>query len=88
MEMDDNQKLPDLPSRETLSQYLGKMLLARGIGLPKHGEPWHLVQVTEPSETGTLKEGKQAPIFSLMNQTNLLVRCIAQLLLVPPKRLV
>ena len=45
MEMDDNQKLPDLPSRETLSQYLGKMLLARGIGLPKHGEPWHLVQV-------------------------------------------
>ena len=56
MEMDDNQKLPDLPSRETLSQYLGKMLLARGIGLPKHGEPWHLVQVTEPSETGTINE--------------------------------
>ena len=56
MEMDDNQKLPDLPSRETLSQYLGKMLLARGIGLPKHGEPWHLVQVTEPSETGTFNE--------------------------------
>ena len=56
MEMDDNQKLPDLPSRETLSQYLGKMLLARGIGLPKHGEPWHLVQVTEPSETGTVNE--------------------------------
>ena len=103
MEMDDNQKLPDLPSRETLSQYLGKMLLARGIGLPKHGEPWHLVQVTEPSETGTVNEvpimafevlfltperREQAPIFSLMNQTNLLARCIAQLLLVPPKRLV
>lgn len=57
--MDSNQKLPELPSRETLSLYLGKMLLARGIGLPKHGEPWHLVQVTEPSETGTINE---API--------------------------
>ena len=32
------------------------MLLARGFGLPKHGEPWHLVQLTEPSETGTINE--------------------------------
>ena len=54
--MNDELKLPDLPSRDTLTKYLGKMLLARGIGLPKHGEPWHLVQVTEPSETGTLDE--------------------------------
>ena len=54
--MNDKLNLPDLPSRNTLTKYLGKMLLARGIGLPKHGEPWHLVQVTEPSETGTLDE--------------------------------
>ena len=54
--MNDELNLPDLPSRDILTKYLGKMLLARGIGLPKHGEPWHLVQVTEPSETGTLDE--------------------------------
>jgi len=48
--------LPDLPNRETLAAYLGKMLVARGPGLPQHGEPWHLVQVTEPTETGQLNE--------------------------------
>ena len=47
---------PELPTRETLAAYLGKMLLARGSDLPEHGEPWQLVQVTEPSETGTVNE--------------------------------
>ena len=59
--MTNEQNLPDLPSRDTLTKHLGKMLLARGIGLPKHGEPWQLVQVTEPSETGTVNE---APIMA------------------------
>jgi hypothetical protein len=45
-----------LPTRETLAAYLGKMLLARGSELPEHGEPWQLVQVTEPAETGTVDE--------------------------------
>ena len=54
--MSEDIELPELPKREILVQYLGKMLLARGIGLSKHGEPWQLVQLTEPSETGTLNE--------------------------------
>ena len=54
--MTDLSDLPELPSRELLASYLGKILLARGAGLPEHGEPWHLVQVTEPAETGTLNE--------------------------------
>jgi hypothetical protein len=53
---ENNLEMPDLPSRETLAGYLGKMLVARGLGLPKHGEPWHLVQVTEPTETGSVNE--------------------------------
>ena len=54
--MSEGIELPELPNRDILAQYLGKMLLARGIGLSKHGEPWQLVQLTEPSETGTLNE--------------------------------
>ncbi len=46
----------ELPTREALAAHLGKMLLARGPGLPRHGEPWQLAQVTEPTETGTLNE--------------------------------
>lgn len=46
----------EIPDRGTLAGYLGKMLVARGSGLPEHGEPWHLVQVTEPAETGTYNE--------------------------------
>jgi hypothetical protein len=53
--------LPETPDRDTLASYLGKMLVVRGPGLPIHGEPWHLVQVTEPTETGTLND---APITS------------------------
>ncbi|HIG83492.1 MAG TPA: hypothetical protein EYG40_02665 [Verrucomicrobia bacterium] len=54
--MSENTDFPKIPRREVLVQYLGKMLLARGIGLPKHGEPWQLVQLTEPTETGTINE--------------------------------
>ena len=54
--MSEDIELPELPNRDILAQYLGKMLLARGIGLSKHGEPWQLVQLTEPSETGALNE--------------------------------
>ena len=54
--MSEDIDFPEIPRREVLVQYLGKMLLARGIGLPKHGEPWQLVQLTEPTETGTLNE--------------------------------
>lgn len=53
--------LPEIPDRDTLASYVGKMLVVRGPGLPIHGEPWHLVQVTEPAETGTLND---APIVS------------------------
>lgn len=48
--------LPNAPDRATLARYVGKMLVARGTGLPPHGEPWHLVQVTEPTETGSLND--------------------------------
>ena len=48
--------LPEIPGRDTLAGHLGKMLVARGAGIPRSGEPWHLVQVTEPSETGMLNE--------------------------------
>ncbi len=54
--MADNQDLAAIPDRATLAAYLGKMLVARGVGLPEHGEPWHLVQVTEPAETGTVND--------------------------------
>ncbi|MEE2808829.1 MAG: hypothetical protein VYB73_05910 [Verrucomicrobiota bacterium] len=54
--MSEDIDFPEIPRREILVQYLGKMLLARGIGLPKHGEPWQLVQLTEPTETGTINE--------------------------------
>ena len=54
--MSEDTDFPEIPRREVLVQYLGKMLLARGIGLPKHGEPWQLVQLTEPTETGTVNE--------------------------------
>ncbi len=54
--MSENTDFPEIPRREILVQYLGKLLLARGIGLPKHGEPWQLVQITEPAETGTINE--------------------------------
>ncbi len=49
-------ELPDPPDRDTLARYLGKMLVARGAGLPAHGEPWLLAQVTEPTETGSLND--------------------------------
>ena len=47
---------PDPPDHETITAFAGKMLVARGKGLPQHGEPWHLVQVTEPTETGNIDE--------------------------------
>ena len=47
---------PDPPDHGALSTLAGKMLVARGKGLPQHGEPWHLVQVTEPEETGNIDE--------------------------------
>jgi hypothetical protein len=47
---------PDPPDHETIVALAGKMLVARGKGLPQHGEPWHLVQVTEPAETGNVDE--------------------------------
>ena len=43
---------PDPPDYKTIQSCTGNMLVARGKGLPAHGEPWHLVQVTEPVETG------------------------------------
>ena len=54
--MPDPSDIPDPPDYETLAAHIGKMLVARGTGLPQHGEPWHLVQVTEPAETGNLNE--------------------------------
>ncbi|MCP4848694.1 MAG: hypothetical protein GY899_12185 [Verrucomicrobiaceae bacterium] len=47
---------PDPPDHKTITALAGKMLVARGKGLPQHGEPWHLVQVTEPTETGIVDE--------------------------------
>jgi len=47
---------PDPPDYKTIQSCTGKMLVARGKGLPAHGEPWHLVQVTEPVETGNIDE--------------------------------
>lgn len=49
-------EFPDPPDHETINAFAGKMLVARGKGLPQHGEPWHLVQVTEPTETGNIDE--------------------------------
>ena len=59
--MPDPSDIPDPPDYETIAALAGKMLVARGIGLPQHGEPWHLVQVSKPAETGNLNE---MPILS------------------------
>ena len=49
-------EFPDPPEYEKLQLFTGKMLVARGKELPQHGEPWHLVQVTKPIETGNVDE--------------------------------
>jgi len=59
--MQDSTDFPDPPDHKTIAALSGKMLVVRGKGLPQHGEPWHLVQVTEPAETGNVDE---LPILS------------------------
>ena len=54
--MQDSTDFPDPPDHKIIVTLTGKMLVARGKGLPQHGEPWHLVQVTEPAETGNVDE--------------------------------
>ena len=54
--MQSQPDFPDPPDHETITAFVGKMLVARGKGLPQHGEPWHLVQVTDPTETGNVDE--------------------------------
>ena len=46
--------VPEVPRREVLAGYLGKMLLARGSELPRQGEPWQLVQTAVTSNPDLL----------------------------------